>query len=57
MFTYEIQCDPDILECSTIKFILQPVLENCFKHGLKDVRSAGFSAETDQQDHAESSGR
>lgn len=41
MFTYEIQCDPDILECSTIKFILQPVLENCFKHGLKDVRSGG----------------
>lgn len=42
MFTYEIQCeDPEILECSTIKFILQPVVENCFKHGFKNTTSGG----------------
>ena len=35
MFTYEIVCDPSLYSCLTLKFILQPVVENCFKHALK----------------------
>ena len=36
MFSYEIICDPKLTDCLTCKFILQPVVENCFKHGLKN---------------------
>lgn len=36
MFTYEINCDPELYSCLTLKFILQPVVENCFKHALKE---------------------
>lgn len=41
LFTYEIQCEDRLLEYKTIKFILQPVVENCFKHGFKNTRSGG----------------
>lgn len=41
LFTYEIHCEEKFLEYKTIKFILQPVVENCFKHGFKDIRSGG----------------
>lgn len=40
-FTYDIDCEADIRTCRTIKFILQPVIENCFKHGFKNVSSGG----------------
>lgn len=35
MFTYEVICEPGLNSCLTLKFILQPVVENCFKHALK----------------------
>lgn len=41
LFTYEIQCGEELLEYKTIKFILQPVVENCFKHGFKDLKAGG----------------
>lgn len=43
MFTYEITCDPELAGCLTCKFILQPVVENCFKHALKN-RTGGVIA-------------
>lgn len=43
MFTYEIICDPELSDCLTCKFILQPVVENCFKHALKN-RTGGVIA-------------
>ena len=43
MFTYEIICDPELSDCLTCKFILQPVVENCFKHALKN-RTGGMIA-------------
>lgn len=41
LFTYEIESEEELLEYKTIKFILQPVVENCFKHGFKDRKSGG----------------
>lgn len=41
MFEYEIICEPELLNRKTIKFILQPVVENCFKHGFKDKKENG----------------
>ena len=43
MFTYEISCDPELYGCRTCKFVLQPVVENCFKHALKN-RTGGVIA-------------
>lgn len=43
MFTYEISCDQKLAACLTCKFILQPVVENCFKHALKN-RTGGVIA-------------
>ena len=40
-FKYKIEYEKDILEYPTIKFILQPVVENCFKHGFKNITSGG----------------
>lgn len=42
LFDYTVDCPEDILECRTIKFILQPVVENCFKHAFKDRTSGGL---------------
>lgn len=41
LFDYTVECPEDILECKMIKFILQPVVENCFKHAFKDRTSGG----------------
>lgn len=41
MFSYEIICTSDLLKCMTPKFILQPVVENCFKHAFKNQREGG----------------
>ncbi|NCC44786.1 MAG: sensor histidine kinase [Clostridia bacterium] len=41
VFDYEIEYDPELANCYTLKFILQPVVENCFKHAFKDRKSGG----------------
>lgn len=41
-FEYKIEYEEEILEYSTIKFILQPIVENCFKHGFKNKTSGGI---------------
>lgn len=42
LFTYEICGEEAVSEYRVIKFILQPVLENCFKHGFKDRKEGGI---------------
>lgn len=42
LFEYTVECPEEILKCKTIKFILQPVVENCFKHAFKDRKSGGL---------------
>lgn len=34
-FTYEINAEPEVLEMSTIKLIVQPVVENSINHGME----------------------
>lgn len=41
LFEYTVDCEEGIEEYESIKFILQPVLENCFKHGFKRMRNGG----------------
>ncbi|MBW5447801.1 HAMP domain-containing protein [Cohnella sp. CFH 77786] len=40
-FTYEIELDPDILSCLTLKLVLQPLVENAIYHGLKQQAIIG----------------
>lgn len=42
LFEYRIVCDECLLEYRTIKFLLQPVVENCFKHGFRNRKSGGI---------------
>ena len=42
LFEYTIVCDECLLEYRTIKFLLQPVVENCFKHGFRNRKSGGI---------------
>lgn len=41
LFDYEIIYDPDILSKTMLKFIIQPIVENCFKHGFKNKKEGG----------------
>ncbi|WP_026575711.1 sensor histidine kinase [Bacillus sp. UNC438CL73TsuS30] len=41
MIEKEIEIDKDILNCKIIKFVLQPIIENCFDHGLEDLTEGG----------------
>lgn len=38
-FTYEIVCPPELMEHQVIKFILQPILENYFIHGIRNQQT------------------
>lgn len=42
IFTYDINCDKDTMSYLVPKFILQPLIENFFKHGLLPNSSANF---------------
>ena len=35
-FKYEFDIDPQVLECTTVKLILQPLIENAIYHGIKN---------------------
>ncbi|WP_018886332.1 sensor histidine kinase [Paenibacillus massiliensis] len=41
-FHYVQHVDPSMLTCETIKIILQPLVENCFVHGLSSNKGAGL---------------
>jgi two-component system sensor histidine kinase YesM len=49
-FDYDIEVDDDALEIPTMKLILQPIVENCIYHGLKNKIDQGhikITAKTD----------
>lgn len=39
-FTWEIDADEEVLEYSTMKLVLQPIVENAINHGIKEKRGA-----------------
>lgn len=41
LFTYEIHCPKALRKYHTIKFVLQPVVENCFKHAFANRKEGG----------------
>lgn len=41
LFTYEIKCPDELLDCRMPKFILQPVVENCIKHAFDRTKTGG----------------
>lgn len=49
-FNYEIQADDDVLEYSTVKIILQPIVENAIKYSINKRRTDGFISVTAQKE-------
>lgn len=41
LFEYTIECDEEIKQLSTLKLLLQPLVENSILHGFKDYRNEG----------------
>lgn len=37
LFQYEENIDESLLDCKTVKFILQPIMENSIEHGFKNI--------------------
>lgn len=48
LFGYQIQCDEAIQDLPVLKMILQPVVENCIKHGFCEIEEKGFIEITGQ---------
>ena len=42
MIRKDIRVDEDILQCYITKFVLQPIVENCFIHGFRDLSGDGL---------------
>lgn len=42
LFDYEIHCPDELLACRTIKFVLQPIVENCLKHAFDRKKTGGI---------------
>ncbi len=40
-FNYEIRADEDVLQCQTLKIVLQPIVENSILHGVGDLPYPG----------------
>ncbi|MGG6312681.1 sensor histidine kinase [Paenibacillus macerans] len=43
-FTYSIDVDPELLDCLTIKLVMQPLVENAIYHGLRRKADPGHIA-------------
>lgn len=41
LFSVEYDIDSTLENCSVIKFIIQPIIENCVKHGFAEISSGG----------------
>lgn len=41
-FRYEIEAQDEVLQCQTIKLILQPIVENALYHGIEMMPDEGF---------------
>lgn len=42
MIRKEIKFEDELLECKTIKFMLQPIVENCFEHAFEHLEAQGL---------------
>jgi len=49
-FTYDIDVEPDILGCKTLKIVLQPLVENAIYHGLKQQAVIGHISVTGRRE-------
>lgn len=41
-FIFDIDMDPDIMNCNIVKLTLQPIIENAIYHGMKQKRGQGL---------------
>lgn len=41
LFTYEIQCDENVMQLFIMKLLLQPLVENSIKHGFRNITEGG----------------
>lgn len=41
LFTYDITCEEELCKQRIPKFLLQPLVENCFKHGFQNLKQNG----------------
>lgn len=49
MFIYRINIQEELMEKTVLKFILQPLVENCIKHGFRDKKAGGLIEITAQE--------
>lgn len=42
LFSYQIECDESLKDIKILKLILQPIIENCIKHGFSNVYEGGI---------------
>lgn len=49
MFIYRISVQEELMEKPVLKFILQPLVENCIKHGFRDKKEGGMIEITAQE--------
>jgi two-component system sensor histidine kinase YesM len=49
-FNFEINAEPDLLNCKTIKIILQPIVENAIKYGINKKNTNGYIKITARRD-------
>lgn len=41
-FDYHIHCEPALYDCSCLKLLIQPIVENSIYHGIKEIDYAGY---------------
>lgn len=41
-FLFDIQIEDELLNCRTVKLIVQPLVENCIYHGVKKKKTQGY---------------
>ncbi len=41
-FEFSTQLDPETHDCEMLRFVLQPLVENCILHAFKDIEDKGF---------------
>ncbi|MFP3156004.1 histidine kinase [Lachnospiraceae bacterium ZAX-1] len=41
LFAYTIDCQPDVAQCSVMKLVLQPIVENSIKYGFAKITEGG----------------
>lgn len=41
-FDYDIEVDPEVMNCRILKFLIQPLIENSVKHGIENSDRQGY---------------